>query len=191
MNKFKSFGVVLVGIIAFCCPIHDVRATCLYNECAYSTDSADNIPSNCTSAVDFIIGGVRDITSCTACQEGTLTEQCDDYRTDTNSGMPCSVTYYTCECAYCGSCQSETLDFGSYTRYIDRECQCSGCVETNDYSQCNAGYYGTAPGNCSVCPSVCGYTSDSSAGTSSASGCCINESGNDAYGHYTITECAG
>ena len=193
MNNIKSFGIILIGMmIVALCPMHDARAACLYNDCAYSTDPASNIPSNCTSAVDMLIGGVYETTSCTACQEGTLTEQCYDSM-DTNSGMPCTVRYYTCECASCDntSCRSDQYNFGSYTMYIDRECQCSGCVETNNYSQCNAGYYGTAPGNCSVCPKVCGYDSTSSAGASSTSGCCINESGNDAYGHYTITECAG
>ena len=198
MNKIKLYGIALFGVIALVAPVRSAMAYCAYSylpECAYETVSTS--AENCGGANDLIHGGSIAATSCTSCTNGaTLTENCMQ-TLNTNTGQDCKITYYTCECSGCSNCESSKYvsnTSGHYHGTIYQSCNCNTCEVDSETYVCDDGYQATSWNDdiptCTAAPTcgnLCGdYLSTYDSGSQN---CCIDVSGSDTKGSYTIHHC--
>ncbi len=134
--------------------------------------------SNCRLSETVCYNDVK-VKTCTSCNtDYTLTS-----KTGSVSGCSNTITYKSCEKAACNNCNGNCLSTGwtsastGYEQKVTSLCNTSTCTctETTSY-RCAAGYYGSPSSNlsgCSKCPSYNGIDGTSSAGSTSASSCCI------------------
>ena len=172
-----------------------------------TTDVAAMVSCEATMTPGLYEGGGLMVSDDYACVEGTtyyyngygVTEcracEGDFELTELEADIPgCfTMTYQGCAegCAKCDDCVSDTswsAAGAGYEKKVTRTCDCGYCDETASY-RCAANYYGSSSNGtsgCTACPSYNGIAGTSSAGSTSASACCISSGAT-----YSFSDTAG
>ncbi|MBR5566778.1 MAG: hypothetical protein IKW09_01585 [Alphaproteobacteria bacterium] len=156
------------------------------SEAAPATTGCVTFKDRCYEKPD---GSILLVQSCTECEYGM------DLTYSEYSSLSCSLKfgYNVCEsdCANCTNCISDTSWSSAGTGYqkkVTRTCDCGTCKQTTSY-RCAANYYGSSSNGtsgCTACPSYNGIAGTSSAGSTSASSCCISSGAT-----YSFSDTAG
>lgn len=193
---------LVIGAIVLCLPMrampltisgspscHSYGTTCsAMNTNEFNIVNCQSIDTQCYSftEAEAVNPGVPQykVFSCNGCKSGYAAVD------QTLALSPtCTITYKTCSksCPGCSNCTSDTSWSAAgtgYQRKANRTCNCGTCNTSYQY-RCAAGYYGTTYNGTSGC-TRCPNNGNSSAGTTSVTGCCIS-SGADTTGSYSYS----